>query len=98
MVCKNKKWKNNYTYQSCYLRDIGQSETEQYFHLHLTYAGCNRNIFSDKTLDEVFKVTTGIPHMINRICEKSLMYSFQQQKRMIDDYMVKYVAEHEMLA
>ena len=44
-----------------------------------------------------FKVTTGIPRMINCVCEKSLMYSFQQQKRIIDDYMVKYVIEHEML-
>ena len=29
--------------------------------------------------------------------EKSLMYAFQQQKRLVDDYMVKYVVEHEML-
>ena len=35
--------------------------------------------------------------MINRICEKSLLYAFQQQKRLIDDHMVLYVAEDEML-
>lgn len=35
--------------------------------------------------------------MINRICEKALMYAFQNQKRLIDDYMIKYVVEHEML-
>ncbi len=35
--------------------------------------------------------------IINRVCEKSLMYAFQQQKRLVDDYMVKYVVEHEML-
>ena len=83
---------------NCVLPHLDRSETEQYIKSHLTYAGCSRDIFSDKALDEVFKVTTGIPRMINRICEKSLMYSFQQQKRIIDDYMVKYVAEHEMLA
>ena len=43
-------------------------------------------------------ILLAIPIMINRVCEKSLMYSFQQQKRIIDDYMVKYVIEHEMLA
>jgi len=83
---------------NCVLPHLDRSETEQYIQAHLSYAGCNRDVFSDKALDEVFKVTTGIPRMINRICEKSLMYSFQQQKRIIDDYMVKYVAEHEMLA
>ena len=25
------------------------------------------------------------------------MYAFQNQKRLIDDYMIKYVVEHEML-
>ena len=34
--------------------------------------------------------------MVNRVCEKSLMYAFQKQKRLVDDYMVRYVVEHEM--
>ena len=82
---------------NCVLPHLDRSETEQYIHSHLEYSGCDREIFSDKALDEIFKVTTGIPRMINRICEKSLMYSFQQQKRIIDDYIIKYVTEHEML-
>ena len=47
--------------------------------------------------EEVYKVSSGIPRMINRICEKSLMYASQQKKRLIDGHMVRYVAEHEML-
>lgn len=35
--------------------------------------------------------------MVNRICEKALMYAFQKQKHLIDDYMIKFVVEHEML-
>ena len=35
--------------------------------------------------------------MINRICEKSLMYSAQQKKKLIDEHVVRYVAEHEMV-
>ena len=35
--------------------------------------------------------------MINRICEKALMYAAQQKKRLIDDQMVHYVTEHELL-
>ena len=35
--------------------------------------------------------------MINRICEKTLMYAFQQQRRLVDDYMIKFIVEHEML-
>lgn len=50
-----------------------------------------------KAMDEIHKASAGIPRMVNRVCEKSLMYAFQQQKRLIDDYMIKYVVEHEML-
>ena len=32
-----------------------------------------------------------------RGCEKAFMYAFQNQKRLINDYMIKYVVEHEML-
>ncbi len=39
----------------------------------------------------------GIPRMVNRVCEKTLMYASQQQKRLIDEYMVRFVADHEML-
>ena len=34
---------------------------------------------------------------INRICEKSLMYASQQGKRLIDEHLVRYIMEHEML-
>ena len=54
-------------------------------------------IFTTKALDEIHKASAGIPRMINRVCEKALMYAFQNQKRLIDDYMIKFVVEHEML-
>ena len=56
----------------------------------------SQEIFTAKAMDEIHKASVGIPRMINRVCEKSLMYAFQQQKRLIDDYMTKYVVEHEM--
>ena len=43
------------------------------------------------------KDSTGIPRIIKRICEKTLMYAYQQQKRLIDDYMIRFVVEHELL-
>ena len=64
---------------------------------HLDYAACPQEIFTSKAMDELHKASTGIPRMINRICEKALMYAFQQQKRLVDDYMIKFVVEHEWL-
>ena len=48
-------------------------------------------------LDDIYKESTGIPRRINRICEKSLMYASQQGKRLIDEHLVRYIIEHEML-
>ena len=35
--------------------------------------------------------------VINRICEKSLMYGYQQHRRLIDNQDITFVIEHEML-
>ena len=81
----------------CTLPHLDRAETEKYILSHLSYAGSNLDAFSQKAIDEVYRISTGIPRQINRVCEKSLMYSFQQQRRIIDDTAVRYVAEHEML-
>jgi len=81
----------------CTLPHLDRAETEQYIAAHLKYAGCDKDIFSERAIDEIHRLSGGIPRQINKICDKSLMYSFQQQRRIIDDYAIKYVAEHEML-
>lgn len=80
----------------CSLPHLDRSETEEYIRSHLNYAACTRELFTDKAIDEVYKGSTGVSRMINRICEKSLMYASQQQKRLVDDHMVRFVVEHEM--
>lgn len=79
------------------LRHFDRSETECYITSHLEYAGGRKDLFTDRALDEIFKVSSGIPRMINRICEKALMYASQQQKRLVDEHMIHFVSEHEML-
>lgn len=81
----------------CTLPHLDCAETEQYVNSYLEYAGCSQTIFTEKALDEIYRISTGIPRMINRVCEKTLMYAFQKQNRLIDDYMVKYVADHELI-
>ena len=80
----------------CSLPHLDRAETEEYIRSHLNYAACTRELFTDMAIDEVYKGSTGVSRMINRICEKSLMYASQQQKRLVDDHMVRFVVEHEM--
>lgn len=81
----------------CVLPHLDRAECEKYIRSHLDYSGCQQELFTEKALDEIYHSSTGIPRLINRICEKALMYAFQQNKRLIDDYMIRYVTEHEML-
>lgn len=82
---------------NCILPHLDRAETESYINSHLKYAEGREDIFTDKALDEIHKESTGIPRIINRISEKSLMYATQQRKRLIDEHMVRYVINHEML-
>ncbi len=81
----------------CTIPPLDRADCEGYIRAHLKYAGCTQELFTDIALDRFYQLSSGIPRMINRICEKSLMYAFQHQKRLIDDHMVSYVADHEML-
>ena len=79
------------------LPHLDRSETAKYIQCHLKYAGGSQDLFTEKAIDEIYQASGGILRMINRICEKALMYAFQQQNRLIDDYMIRFVVEHEML-
>lgn len=80
----------------CTLPHLDRAQTGEYINSHLNYAGCNHELFSDKALDEIYHSSNGTLRIINRICEKCLMYAYQQRKKIIDDHMVRYVTEHEM--
>lgn len=79
------------------LNRLDRAETGKYIAAHMAYAGVKQDLFASGAEDEIFKVSAGIPRMINRICEKTQMYAYQQQKRLLDEHMVRFVADHEMV-
>lgn len=83
---------------NCVLGPLDRSETEQYMRSHLDYSGYNGGeLFSQRAINEIYKNSNGIPRRINRICEKALMYCYQQRRKIIDDHDIAFVVEHEML-
>ncbi len=82
---------------SILLGRLDQAEISKYIRTHLEYAGYIGELFTSDAEEEIYKISGGIPRMVNRICDKTLLYAYQQQKRMIDAHMVRYVADHEML-
>lgn len=76
---------------------LDRAEVRQYIVAHMQYSGCAAEVFTSDAEEEIYNISSGIPRMINHICKKTLMYAYQQQKRLIDGHMVRYVADHEIL-
>ncbi len=84
-------------YMKIFIERLDASEVREYIATHLTYAGCTRELFTSDAEEEIYKVSGGILREINAICEKTLLYAYQQQKRLIDGHMVRFVADNEQL-
>jgi type II secretory pathway predicted ATPase ExeA len=81
----------------CVVGRLDRAKTREYISAQLTYAGSDRDIFTDAAIDELFKFSGGIPRIINKSCIESLMYGAQNHKTIIDDRMVKIIVEQELI-
>ncbi len=80
----------------CTLPHLSRTESDEYIQSHLNYSGCDRHIFTDNAKEVIFTASGGIMRMINGICDKSLLYAYQNNNQLIDDYMVRRVIDQEM--
>lgn len=81
---------------NCVIPHLDRAETKRCIRSHLEYTEGQTEIFVMKALDIVAKESAGIPRVINRVCEKNRMYTFRLQRKLVGDYMVTFVLEHEI--
>jgi len=81
----------------CVVNRLDMSKTTEYISAQLTYAGSERDIFTEAAIDEIFKYSGGVPRLINKVCSESLMYGAQNRKTILDDKMVKLIVEQELI-
>jgi type II secretory pathway predicted ATPase ExeA len=81
----------------CVVGRLDRAKTAEYIAAQFDYAGCDREIFPEAAVDEIFKFSGGIPRLINKACTESLLYGAQNRKTLLDDRMVKLVVEQELL-
>ncbi|MDR2571054.1 MAG: AAA family ATPase [Oscillospiraceae bacterium] len=80
----------------CQIGKFDVSQTISYIKAHLSYAGCEKDIFTESAIDNIFKYSCGISRLINKACVAALIYGAQNRKTIIDDRMVKLVIESEL--
>ena len=80
----------------CGIGHMDRHQTGEYISAHLDYAGCDKDIFSDAAIDDIYRYSSGIPRLVNKACTSSLIYGAQNRKTIIDDRMVGLVIECEL--
>ena len=80
----------------CGIGHLDRHQSAEYIRTHLDFAGCEKDIFSDTAIDDIFKFSGGISRLINKACTSSLIYGAQNKKSIIDDRMAKLVIDCEL--
>jgi len=80
----------------CELPQYDRADTGRYVASHLKYAGCEREIFTEKALDEVYHYSAGAARALNKVCMHSLICAAQRKENLIDDHLVRDVVESEL--
>jgi len=79
----------------CNLRVLELQEVEGYIHRRLELAGASRNenvIFSRGAIEAIYRISKGIPRLVNTLCENCLMLGYGLQLDQITPAMVREVA------
>jgi general secretion pathway protein A len=73
-----------------HLEPFNRAETESYIYQRLILGGAQGSIiFSKSALDNIYKISKGIPRLINLLCDRALMGGFVEQTCYIDRQIIK---------
>jgi len=80
-----------------HLAALDLEETTAYIRHRVIKSGGSQQLFNDAASKLVFEHSGGVPRLINRICELSLVYGFSERKNVIDSDLVKAVTESQKI-
>ena len=75
-----------------HLEALGQADTEEYVQHRLKVAGATRPIFDKSACRELYRLSGGIPRIINVIADRALLGAFTAEEALIDARLVRRAA------
>lgn len=73
-----------------HISPLSRQETEDYIYHRLKVAGDQGGItFTKEAIDLIFKITSGVPRMINILCDHALLSGFVFERTDIDEDLIK---------
>jgi general secretion pathway protein A len=77
-----------------HLKPLNRDETSEYIEKRLKVAGARDcHLFDDGAIREIYKRSSGIPRLINVLCDNALVTGYVEEKRPIDKQIVRDVAK-----
>ncbi|MDB4516169.1 tRNA (adenosine(37)-N6)-threonylcarbamoyltransferase complex ATPase subunit type 1 TsaE [Crocinitomicaceae bacterium] len=78
-----------------HLRPLSDTETIGYIRHRMEVAGGNPDTFTDAACIAVHRYSSGVPRLINLLCDTALVYGYAEQKQHIDAQLVTEVAREK---
>jgi type II secretory pathway predicted ATPase ExeA len=75
-----------------HLNALSQDETRAYIQHRLQHAGGDAGLFSESASEYIFQLSGGIPRLINRLCDLSLVYGYADECPLISIELVRRMA------
>jgi len=76
-----------------HLRSLSLSECQEYIANRLNCAGASREIFVTKAVEAVHHYSSGIPRLINVICDNAMISAYALEKKEIEARFIQEVAD-----
>jgi len=74
-----------------HLFGLTSEEAEAYIRHRLSVAGTKAEIFTKDAIDIIYEYSTGLPRIINNVCDMCLLMGFGQEAKMIDKELARKV-------
>jgi len=71
-----------------HLEPLSAGETSEYVRYRLGIAGCHRAVFSGGALRRLYRLTEGIPRLINVICDRAMLGAYSSDRSRITAPMI----------
>lgn len=75
-----------------HLKPLSREETQGYVRHRLRVAGASGEIFTGAALNEVFRLSSGIPRVINVSCDRALLGAYTRETRTVTASLVRRAA------
>ena len=76
-----------------HLGELDRDETRAYVAHRLRVAGGHTDLFTAEAVDDIYRLSGGVPRLINVICDRALLGAYVEDRRQVDRRIVRRAAD-----